>query len=323
MACLRHTGENYNTDKESVYSLLVEYAKDSEIKSIVEQFKDTRNGRAAWNAILRHMQSTSYLDTLKTDALASIKSAHYIGEKKDFGMTKHYAIHSTAHNNLDTAGEPMSDGMKITHFCNGLKDSIAIHYAITTKSDPNVNTFEEFYNSFSAKLTSHITLTKATATNNSNRSISAVGHGGRGRGGRGSRGRGRGRYGSYRGRGRGRGGGRGRSYSGFCSSYTPWAPEARDYPDEEWHDLTWNQQQRVRDLRRAMNSQRSNEESHAPSDERQINATESATREAGSIPGEVSVGGGSVPSTQGRAGDAFAPASRGSNSGGRSRGFHN
>ena len=200
MACLRHTGENYNTDKESVYSLLVEYAKDSEIKSIVEQFKDTRNGRAAWNAILRHMQSTSYLDTLKTDALASIKSAHYIGEKKDFGMTKHYAIHSTAHNNLDTAGEPMSDGMKITHFCNGLKDSIAIHYAITTKSDPNVNTFEEFYNSFSAKLTSHITLTKATATNNSNRSISAVGHGGRGRGGRGSRGRGRGRYSSYRGR---------------------------------------------------------------------------------------------------------------------------
>ena len=145
MACLRHAGENYNTDKESVYSLLVEYAKDSEIESIVEQFKDTRNGRAAWNAIMRHMQSTSYMDTLKTDALASIKSVHYIGEKKDFGMTKYYAIHSTAHNNLDTAGEPMSDGMKITHFCNGLKDSIAIHNAITTKSDPNVNTFEEFY----------------------------------------------------------------------------------------------------------------------------------------------------------------------------------
>ena len=30
--CLRHTGENYNTDKEAVYSLVVQYGKDSEIE---------------------------------------------------------------------------------------------------------------------------------------------------------------------------------------------------------------------------------------------------------------------------------------------------
>ena len=216
----------------------------------------------------------------------------------------------------------MSDGMKITHFCNGLKDLIAIHYAITTKSDPNVNTFKEFYNSFSAKLTSHITLTKATTTNNSNRSISDVSHGGRGQGGRGFCGRGRGRYGSYRGRGRGRGGSRGRG-GHFFSLYTPWTPEARDYTDEEWHNLRWNQQQRIHDLRRAINSQRNNKDNPTSSDDRQINAMESTARDAASIPGEVSVVGGSVPSTQGQAGDAFAPANRGSNSGGRSRGSHN
>ena len=53
VACLRHAGENYNTDKEAVYSLLV--GKDSDIESIVEKYVNTRNGRAAWTAVISHM----------------------------------------------------------------------------------------------------------------------------------------------------------------------------------------------------------------------------------------------------------------------------
>ena len=52
----------------------------------------------------------------------------------------------------------MTEGMKITNFCNGLKDSVAVNYAITTKSEPAaLASFDAFYNSFSAKLLSHIT----------------------------------------------------------------------------------------------------------------------------------------------------------------------
>ena len=49
MVCLRHdAGENYNTDMEAVYSLLVQHGKGSEIASIIERYAVTRNGRAAW-----------------------------------------------------------------------------------------------------------------------------------------------------------------------------------------------------------------------------------------------------------------------------------
>ena len=107
-ACLCHTGEIYNKDKESVYSLLVQHGKDSKIESIIEKFSSTRNGRAAWLAvILAHMPSTSCMDTLKTEALSSIKKATYQGEGRDFGMAKYYTIHSYAHDNLDKASEPM------------------------------------------------------------------------------------------------------------------------------------------------------------------------------------------------------------------------
>ena len=103
------------------------------------------------------------MDKLKTDAVTSIKKVSYQGEKKDFGMTKYYTIHSNTHNDLEKAGEPMTDGMKITNFCNGLKDSVAINYAITSKTEVEVVTFEEIYNSFSVKLTSHITLVNASS----------------------------------------------------------------------------------------------------------------------------------------------------------------
>ena len=204
-ACLAHAGENYNTDREAVYSLLVEHSKESEIASIIKRYANTQNGRAAWVTMLAHMQSTSYMDTLKTQAMHKIKNAHYNGEKWDFGIAHYCTIHTTTHNDLAEAGKLMTDGMKITNFCNGIKDPTAVNYAITTKSDPAANqTFKVLYNSFSAKLKSHLTL--IAASSGSSRSISAVSqHGGRGRGGRGHGGRCRGRFTPYRGCSRGRG----------------------------------------------------------------------------------------------------------------------
>ena len=75
IACLNHSGQKYNTDRESVYSLLVQYVKGSEAESIVDQFHQTRNGRAAYRAILSHMQSTSYMDNLRTEAMTKIQNA--------------------------------------------------------------------------------------------------------------------------------------------------------------------------------------------------------------------------------------------------------
>ena len=123
--------------------------------------------------MLAHMQPTSYLDTLKTQAMHKIKNAHYDGEKQDFRIAWYYTIHMTAHNDLAQAGKLMTNGMEITNLCNGIKDATAVNYAITTKSDPAINqTLEAFYNSFSAKLTSHWTL--IAASSGSSRSISAV-----------------------------------------------------------------------------------------------------------------------------------------------------
>ena len=160
--CIELRGSMFTQDKRTVYSLLVENCKTSEAETMVEQYKLSRDGRKAWLAILSHMQSTSYMDNLKSNAMKAIKDAHYIGERREFGISKFFTVHSNAHNDLATADEPLSDGMKITHFMQGMKEATAITYAISTKAENPQATFEEFYNSFSAKLTAHITLTTST-----------------------------------------------------------------------------------------------------------------------------------------------------------------
>ena len=128
-----------------------------------------------------HMESTSYVDNLKSHAMHKLTTSAYSGEKKNFGIVKYYQIHSEAHNDLEAAGEPLTDGMKITHFLQGMRDDTAMNFAITTKSEQGINTFEQFYNSFSAKLSTKLTLTQPKQT--SHRHINQLGtsnQGGRG-----------------------------------------------------------------------------------------------------------------------------------------------
>ena len=114
--CLNLTGGNFKSDKSSAWSLLSEYAMGTEAESIVQRQQSSRNGRRSWLALIAHMESTSYVDNLKSGAMASLSSATYSGEKKNFGIVKYFTIHSNAHNDFETAGEPLTHDMKITHF---------------------------------------------------------------------------------------------------------------------------------------------------------------------------------------------------------------
>ena len=320
IACIQLSGGSYRSDNGSVWSLLSEHAIGSEAESIVNRFEATRNGRAAWMALIAHMESTSYMDNIKSSAMAKIAAAHYNGEKKNFGIVKFYQLHSEAHNDLELAGEPLTDGMKITHFLQGLKDDTAMNFAIASKAEAGVNTFEDFYNSFSAKLSTKLTLTQSTS-GNSQRQISQLNsqQGGRGRG----RGFSRGSRDFDRNNGRGQrgGGGRGSRGRGRGFRYNPygnqrWQPRVSEYSSEEWGSLSDDQKQRVRDLRNYIkNSQ--GQQGAGNNQQRQI---QQMNRDDGaSLPSQIQLppppsttpppnppNSTSVPASSGRAGDAFS-----------------
>ena len=321
--CLKLSGGKFKSDNGSVWSLLSEHLVGTEAESIVNRFQDTRNGRRAWLDLVAHMESTSYTDNMKSNAMHKLTTSAYTGEKKNFGIVKYYQIHSEAHNDLHAAGEPLTDGMKITHFLQGLRDECAMNFAITTKSEAGVHTFEQFYNSFSAKLSTKLTLTQSKQTNH--RHISQIdtdstqpgrGNSG-GRSGRGHR-RGGGRDGnSSRG---GRGHGRGRGRFGGRNRFNPtggrgWRPRAREYSDDEWSQLTQEQRQRVHDLRHYIR------ESNSSNGRQGRNVSQMTQDDGTTLPSQIGLppppdnsnssptppnNSGSVRGRRGRAGDAFS-----------------
>ena len=314
--CIALSGGNYQSDNSSVWSLLQEHSIGTEAESIVNRFEAQRDGRGAWLALLSHMESTSYMDNVKSAAMAKLNNASYSGEKKNFGIVKYYQLHSEAHNDLYLAGEPLSDGMKITHFLQGLKDDTAMNFAISSKAEQNVNTFEEFYNSFSAKLSTKLTLTRQSNSNQSQRSINQMTFGNRQGRGRGNRGGGRDGNNNSRGGGRGncrggRSGGRFRHDPSGCSS---WRPRTTEYSDDEWRSLSHEQRQRVHDLR---NHLRNNNDGNQGNHQRQVQQMQQ--NDDGTIPSQVQLppppsnqsalnapDANSVRGRSGRAGDAFS-----------------
>ena len=328
ISCIQLTGGAYRSDNSSVWSLLAENSTGTEAESIVNRFEPTRNGRAAWRALIAHMESTSYLDNVKSSAMAKLAAAHYNGEKKNFGIVKYYQLHSEAHNDLSLAGEPLSDGMKITHFLQGIKEDTAMNFAIASKAEPGIVTFEDFYNSFSAKLSTKLTLTQGSGSN-SQRQINQVNSNSQGRG----LGRGRG----FSRGGRDNGGRQGRGYRGGRSNrggrggrfrYNPtqnqrWQPRAGDYSHDEWAALTDEQKQRVRDLRyyvrQSNNHQNGNNQGTGYNN--QNRNIQQMNRDDASLPSQIQLppapsqsqptnpgsnNGGTVQSQSGRAGDAFS-----------------
>ena len=207
-----------------------------------------------------------------------------------------------------------------------------MNFGIATKAEAAVNTFEEFYNSFSAKLSTKLTLTKSTRNDSSSRQINqtetsseqnelnnnnpsgrAAIRGGRGSGRFGGRGRG-----SYRGRG---GRGRGRFGGRFRHSPTGqakgWRPQLREYSNDEWSELSYEQRQRVHDLRNAASningyrriSNVNGDESTLPS---QVELPPTTPNDGPPVPPSSRR---SVHGRGSRAGDAFSRGSRSNNNG--------
>ena len=282
VACSRLNGPQFDEDNGNVYGLIVQYVGTSQGKSIVERYKQSRNGRKAWLDLLKHYQNDTYHQTLADRANAKIKNAHYIGERKNFTMNDYYNLMSKAFNDLalsDPTGtqHALSEPQKITKFIDGLKDIDSIRFAQAARRDlrrlPILDqTFETFFNDMSGELTSFQTLagTAAGAQNAGRGAFRNIGSAdfqqGRGFGGNGAyrgRGRGRGRGDGFRGGRGGRGGrgsyrgGRGGSFGRFGgrggNGFQPYTgqtqPEAKCYPSHIWKQLPHNQKAVVNHLK--------------------------------------------------------------------------
>ena len=242
VACTIHIGDAYVHDNQTVYSLLVQYIGTyREAKAILDKFKRTKLGRAAWIDLRSLYESTSFKDNIASEALAALAVCHYSGDKPTFKMKNYHAIMSQSFNDLSDAGaaHELTDSQQIITFKRGLRCKEAIR--CSTAADKYLRTlpaheqtFINWYNSMNGDLNAFLTLSRKSHNDTGTfRQIGQIETGRGYRGGRGDRGRGGrfGRGGRYLGRGgfhpyRGGGApfgrgqrGRGRGARGFGNTY--------------------------------------------------------------------------------------------------------
>lgn len=234
VAMTPHTGDAYASDNGTVWTVLKQLTLKGPAYTYISQYEKTRNGREALKSLVAHYKGSSQMSKTKQGAYDEINNATYSGEKRNYTFENYVNRHTKAHQTLEEYNEPVPESKKVDDFLRGIHDITPQMVA----GKANVYSNAELRANFT-DCANYLTNFVQSVPKTAPRSISAMGApAGRtgGRGGRGRDGRGRGR-GSVR-------GGRGGNKSGG-----PLPTEDKNYTDEEWKALSYDQRDAAKRIR--------------------------------------------------------------------------
>jgi hypothetical protein len=229
IAITPHQGLEYDTDNGRVFDHLKSWTLNGPVWTWIRSYNSTRDGRAAWMALLDHYEGDAQRDRVKDAAYAAITQARYHGDRKRFSFETYITIHQDAYEDLEQYGQVVSADKRVRDLLQGIKDPKA------NAAKETILANNHLWNDFLAAVT-HLATSlqlQGSISDSNTKNVSGA-QTARGQGGRQGRGRGRGQ-GNAQGHGRGRG--RGRNI--YLGSYSP----------EQWVALSPEDKQRVRDGR--------------------------------------------------------------------------
>jgi hypothetical protein len=131
-----HTGAGYNRDNGVVFDELKALLINSPAFTWIRSHDRSRNGRAAWKALLAHYEGTTeqnrikeaayamIRNRIKEAAYAMIRNCTYPDERRGWTLENYYHAHQEAHYDLGLYGEIVSESRKVTDFLRGITDPL-------------------------------------------------------------------------------------------------------------------------------------------------------------------------------------------------------
>ena len=174
MNCIIFQGDNFCTDREALYSLFVQHIGTTGPGStFVNKYDRSRNGYACFCDLKSHYANATYLQNKATAANNAIQNAHYNGQRNRFTIETYYNIMTNAFNDLNNAGPAyhLTEAQKIVRFETGLAEDKALQFTIQARATFDMlpqpdQTFDRYYNIFSALLNKYHTLAAKSGNNN-------------------------------------------------------------------------------------------------------------------------------------------------------------
>jgi hypothetical protein len=127
----RTTGPSFQRDNHTLFDLLKVLSIDGSCWNFIEQYKTTRNGRAAFLMLKKQAEGDYAQTAKKNQAYLLIEKAHFSGKGK-FTLAQYTSVHQSAHNKLEACGEPVPETKKVTDYLLGITaDALATAKNIT------------------------------------------------------------------------------------------------------------------------------------------------------------------------------------------------
>jgi hypothetical protein len=248
-----HTGVYFREAQKSVWNVIRHVTHGGPGWNWVQSFARTQDGRNAFLSMKRYYLGESYTRRIQISAENTLSTAFYNGQVRTFKFSDYVDKLKGAFTDIESTGEVFDQQRKIRILMQGISDNRLHTGKATILANPNIYTdFETVVNFLTTLLDEEQSMSVATRSHQRNVSAIRVNSGNQpeNRAGRGGR--------SGRSAGRGRGGRGGRTGRGHGGRHNNSNVSDRSYTREEWLALSFEDKQKVRDLRakrnREMNS---------------------------------------------------------------------
>jgi hypothetical protein len=248
-----HTGVYFREAQKVVWNIIRHVTHGGPGWNWVQSFARAQDGRNAFLSMKRYYLGESYTRRIQLSAENTLSTAFYNGQVRTFKFGDYVDKLKGAFSDIESTGEVIDPQRKIRILMQGISDARLKTGKATVIANPNIYTdFETVVNFLVTLLSEEESM--AVATRSHQRTVSAMkvtNNSGR-HDARGGRHPGRGGRNPGRGRG-GRGGRAGRYYGGRGNSSNHSNVTDRSYTKEEWLALSYEDKQKVRDLRAKRN----------------------------------------------------------------------
>ena len=250
-----HVGAHYQEDNAKVWMLLKKSLLGNAPYHHIDEFERNRDGRGAWFALKGYYEGEDFVNRTTQECLTKLRTLHYRDETPRFGFEQFVEAQKECYKRLRDVGYNNGQGVDEATKCTNLKSMIMsdaqLETALSIARTRGMfsGTFDDLVHFLKAEV-DEMTMRKKQlrALSGSRTRVAGVGthpSAGRGRG----RGGGRGRNGRGRDRGgRGRGNRKPRTY--LTKIVQGREIHNGNYPSAEFADLTREQKDAVRELRR-------------------------------------------------------------------------
>jgi len=143
-----HFRSAFREDNKKMWRMLESVLLNTDPYNIIAQYTKSKDGRKSWHALKNHYEGKDYIQAVRKEAMARLKSTYYRGETRNFKWDNYVSAHIKSHKQLldvgYNEGRGLDDATKIHFFWSNIVSQADLHVALSVARTYERKTFQDY-----------------------------------------------------------------------------------------------------------------------------------------------------------------------------------